>query len=208
MTASAAHRITIYVSTARDHVPWMRRDLMTRLGPFAVAIAAVQIGWRPRWLGFSPGDFRVQLAFGVGGFILLFFAAAAVQRFLTHRRGGVGVPHDTRAALMEAGYYVLNGPLEEGVFRGLLQGGLGALLAPPVGLVVGTLLYVLYHRLGRWAWQDVAATALLGAPLALAFWLLPGPPSLIGVSLAHIGGTCGFLGPGTYLLRRSGQLGR
>jgi hypothetical protein len=39
-------------------------------------------------------------------------------------------------------------------------------------------------------------------PLGLAFWLLPGPPSLLGVSIAHVGATCGFLGLGPYLLRR------
>ena len=38
--------------------------------------------------------------------------------------------------------------------------------------------------------------------LGLGFWLLPGPPSLIGVSLAHIAATCGFLGPGPYLLKK------
>src|SRR5713226_3960204 len=41
-----------------------------------------------------------------------------------------------------------------------------------------------------------------GLPLGLAFWLLPGPPSLLGVSIAHIAATCGFLGPGPYLLKK------
>jgi hypothetical protein len=72
---------------------------------------------------------------------------------------------------------------------------------------VGTTLYVLYHRLGGWAWPDVLATALAGVPLALAFWLLPGPPSLLGVSLVHFGATCGFLGPGPWMLRRLGLIG-
>jgi len=63
---------------------------------------------------------------------------------------------------------------------------------------------VLYHRLGSWRWLDVVATLGAGVPLGLGFWLLPGPPSLIGVAIAHIGGTCGFLGPGPFLLRRLG----
>jgi len=102
--------------------------------------------------------------------------------------------------------YVVNGPVEEAFFRGLLQGGLGALWGAPLGFVIGTLTYVLYHRLGRWAWPDTFATALVGVPLGLAFWFLPGPASLLGVSLAHIAATCGFLGPGPYLLKKLGLL--
>jgi len=88
--------------------------------------------------------------------------------------------------------------------------GLAALFlgiaGPAAGLVVGTTLYVLYHRLGRWPWTDVLATSLVGVPMALAFWLLPGPPSILGVSLAHAGATCGFIGPGPWLLQRLGVL--
>jgi hypothetical protein len=83
----------------------------------------------------------------------------------------------------------------------LIQGGLGVVLGAPAGFAIATTAYVLYHRLG-WAWADTLATALIGIPLGLAFWLLPGPPSLLGVSIAHIAATCGFLGPGPYLLRR------
>ena len=88
------------------------------------------------------------------------------------------------------------------VRRGLMQGGLSAASGAPVGFVVATAAYILYHRLGRWTWPDTFATALVGIPLGLAFWLLPGPPSLLGISIAHTAATCGFLGPGPYLLRR------
>ena len=76
------------------------------------------------------------------------------------------------------------------------------LAGPGVGIAAGTAAYVLYHRLGRWTWADTFATALVGLPLGLAYWLLPGPPSLLGISIAHIAATSGFLGPGPYLLRR------
>jgi hypothetical protein len=85
---------------------------------------------------------------------------------------------------------------------GLMQGGIGHLWGPAAGFVIATPIYVFYHRLGRWTWPDTFATSLVGIPLGLAFWLLPGPASLVGVSLAHIGATCGFLGPGPYLLRK------
>jgi hypothetical protein len=78
---------------------------------------------------------------------------------------------------------------------------LGSLIVPIVAFLVGSAVYVFYHRRG-WFCPDTLATALLGVPVGLAFWLLPGPPSLLGVSIAHVGATCGFLGPGPYLLRR------
>ena len=132
----------------------------------------------------------------------MFAAAAAVQLWLTRRRGALSVPADAGDAVFQAGFYVLNGPIEEALFRGLAQGGLGFAFGSPVGFISATASYVLYHRLGRWAWADTFATALVGVPLGLAFWLLPGPPSLLGISIAHIAATCGFLGPGPYLLRR------
>jgi hypothetical protein len=84
----------------------------------------------------------------------------------------------------------------------VVQGGLTALWAAPIGFVIATATYVLYHKLGRWSWADTFATALVGVPLGLAYWLLPGPPSLLGVSIAHVAATCGFLGPGPFLLQK------
>lgn len=171
-----------------------------------VVAGAVWAAWRPRWLGIATGDLRWQLALGGVGLPVMFAAAVAVQALLTRRRGSLRVPAGAGDAALQATFYALNALAEEACFRGLLQGGLGALTAAPVGFAVATAAYVSYHRLGRWPWPDVAATALVGVPLGLAFWLLPGPPSLLGVSLAHFGATCGFLGPGPWLLRRLGRL--
>ena len=185
-----------------DSWAWMRPDLLLRLLPFIAAfVAAYLLMSRPPWLGLAAGQLGVQLVFGLAGAPLMFVAAVIVQLWLARRRGALSVPAKGDDALFQAGFYVLNGPIEEAFFRGLIQGGLGALLGAPVGFAVGTTAYVLYHRLG-WPWADTLATALVGVPLGLAFWLLPGPPSLLGVSIAHIGATCGFLGPGPYLLRR------
>jgi membrane protease YdiL (CAAX protease family) len=184
-----------------DTLAWLRGDLAFRLAPFAAAVAAVAAVFHPRWLGLNPGDARAQLLFGLLAAPVLFVAATAVQMLMSRWRGALRVPDGADAAL-QAGYYVLNGPIEEGVFRGLIQGGVAAVLGGPAGFAAGTLTYVLYHRLGRWWWPDVLVTALVGVPLGLAFWLLPGPPSLLGVSIAHVGATCGYLGVGPYLLRR------
>src|SRR5712691_279619 len=188
-----------------DSWAWMAPDLLRRLLPFALVVAVIEIGWRPPWLGFSPGSLLSQVEFAAVAAPVLFFAAAAVQLLLARRRGVLSVPSGGGDAWFQAGFYVVNGPIEEAFFRGLVQGGLGIAFGPPVGFIAGTATYVLYHRLG-WPWAETLATALVGVPLGLAFWLLPGPPSLLGVSIAHIAATCGFLGPGPYLLRRLGFL--
>ncbi len=188
-----------------DSLGWMAPDLLRRLLPFAVVVAVVEIGWRPAWLGFSTGRPSAQIIFAAAAAPILFIAAAAVQLLLARRRGVLSVPSGGGDAWFQAAFYVLNGPIEEAFFRGLVQGGLGLAFGVPVGFITGTATYVLYHRLG-WPWAETLATALVGVPLGLAFWLLPGPPSLLGVSIAHIAATCGFLGPGPYLLRRLGLL--
>lgn len=153
-------------------------------------------------LGLSAGWLGVQLVFAAVAAPVMFAAAVWVQLWLTRRRGALSVPANGRDAWFQAGFYVINGPVEEAFFRGLVQGGLGVLWGASVGFAIATLAYVFYHRLGRWPWPDTFATALVGVPLGLAFWLLPGPSSLLGVSIAHIAATCGFLGPGPYLLKK------
>ena len=185
-----------------DSLAWIRVDVAIRLAPFALAVGIVETAWRPPWLGLQPGRLDVQLGFGLVGLPLMFVLAAAAQLALTRRRAALRVPTGAGDAFLQAGYYVLNGPLEEAFFRGLLQGGSSLVLTPPGGFLLATAAYVLYHRLGSWTWADTAATLLAGVPFGLAFWLLPGPASILGVSLAHIGATCGFLGPGPYLLHR------
>ncbi len=193
--------IRVIPGSTEDTLRWVLPDLGTRLLPFAAAVAVIAAVWHPAWLGLTLGDAGVQLSFGLLAFPVMFALAALLQLPLSRHRGALTVP-DVPDALLQGGYYLLNGPLEEGFFRGIVQGGIGVLLGSPAGFLVGTLIYVLYHRLGGWRWLDVAATALAGIPLGLAFWLLPGPHSLLGVSIAHVGATCGFLGPGPFLLRK------
>jgi membrane protease YdiL (CAAX protease family) len=200
---------TLVASTrlVRTDIPeswaWMRFDLLVRIVPFVAACAIVYgLTSRPAWFGLSAGRPGIQLVFALVGAPVMFFAAALVQLWLTRRRGVLSVPAGAPDATFQAGFYAVNGPVEEAFFRGLLQGGLGMLWGAPVGFAVGTATYVLYHRLGGWDWPDTFATTLVGVPLGLAFWLLPGPPSLLGISIVHIAATCGFLGPGPYFLKK------
>jgi membrane protease YdiL (CAAX protease family) len=186
-----------------DSWAWMRPDLLIRIVPFTVACAAVYVlASRPPWIGLGLGTPTAQLAFAGLAAPSMFVAAATLQLALTRRRGALNVPSGPGDAWFQAGFYLINGPVEEAFFRGLMQGGLGLLWGPAAGFAVATAAYVLYHKLGRWDWPDTFATALVGVPLGLAFWLLPGPPSVLGVSIAHIAATCGFLGPGPYLLKK------
>jgi membrane protease YdiL (CAAX protease family) len=180
----------------------MRPDLLIRLLPFSLACTAVYVvASRPAWFGLSVGRPGVQLLFGLVAAPLMFVAAMLVQLWLARRRRALSVPAGGGDAWFQAAFYLLNGPIEEAFFRGLVQGGLGVIFGAPAGFAIGTTAYVLYHRLG-WPWPDTLATAFVGIPIGLAFWLLPGPPSLLGVSIAHVAATCGFLGPGPYLLKK------
>ena len=188
-----------------DSWAWMAPDFLIRLLPFAAAAVVVELVWRPSWIGIGMGDLSSQLTFALVATPVAFAAGALGQRWLAFRRGGLSVPSGPGDAWFQAGFYAVNGPIEEAFFRGVIQGGLGALVTPPLGFALGTAAYVLYHRLG-WSWPDTLVTAALGIPVGMAFWLLPGPPSLLGVSIVHVAATCGFLGPGPYLLRRLGWL--
>ena len=182
----------------------MWKDFLIRLLPFTIVIAWVEIGHRPPWLGISLGRWDAQLAFAAIVAPVLFVAAMVVKVIVVRRLRVIRVPADVGDVWFQAGFYLVNGPIEEAMFRGLLQGGL-AIAVPwaPVGFIVGTAFYVLYHRLA-WTWKETLATLLVGIPVAFAFFLLPGPPSLLGVSIVHVAATCGFLGPGPYLLKKFG----
>ena len=181
----------------------MWSDVLVRLLPFALVYAiACADTHRGAWLGLSLGNVGAQLAFAAVAVPVMFAAAAAAQLWLSRRRGALSVPARADDAWFQGAYYAVNGPVEEAFFRGLMQGGLALAWGMPAGFALATVTYVVYHRLGRWPWADTLATALVGVPLGLAFWLLPGPPSLLGISLAHIAATCGFLGPGPYVLKK------
>jgi membrane protease YdiL (CAAX protease family) len=202
MSLQVEHPVLVPTSTT-DSLSWMRLDATVRLLPFGLVVLMVWVAARPTWLGLTAGDGRAQLTFGLAGAVVMFLAASLGQLLITRRfRGTVKVPADADDLVLQGGYYLVNAAAEEAFFRGLLQGGLTALAGPGVGLLVATPLFVLYHRLGGWAWTDVLATAMVAVPVALGFWLLPGPPSLLGVTIVHFGATCGFLGPGPWLLRR------
>src|SRR5579859_6868511 len=126
-----------------DSWAWMRPDILARLLPFAGAYAlAYRLTGGARWLGFSGGRIDAQLLFGVVAAPVMFVAAVGVQLWLARRRGALSVPADAGDAWFQAAFYALNGPLEEGLFRGLVQGALGLAWGTPAGFVIATAAYV------------------------------------------------------------------
>src|SRR5438477_10502884 len=147
-----------------DSWRWMAPDFRMRLLPFLAVSVVVYVLWRPSWMGVEAGDLGAQLAFGLIGAPVAFVAAVLGQRWLSRRRGALSAPCDAADAGFQAAFYAINGPIEEALFRGVIQGGLAALVAPPLGFLVGTTAYVVYHRLG-WSWPDTLITAALGIPV-------------------------------------------
>src|SRR5229473_4224401 len=82
-----------------DSWAWMRPDLLRRLLPFGIAVAAVEIGWRPSWLGLSLGRVSAQLTFAAVAAPVLFAAAAFLQLRLARRRGALSMPADGEDAV-------------------------------------------------------------------------------------------------------------
>ena len=90
------HRVTW--TRAADTLAWVRPDLSQRLLPFAAVVALVALVWRPSWLGVAGGDLRVQLTFGLLGFVVpaVYIAAVLTAAVVTSRE----LPARARALLV------------------------------------------------------------------------------------------------------------
>src|SRR2546425_8509961 len=75
-----------------DSWAWMAPDLLRRLLPFGLLVAVVEIGWRPPWLGLSPGRVGAQLVFALIAAPLLLRPPPLVHLALRGARGGLAVP--------------------------------------------------------------------------------------------------------------------
>src|ERR1700730_2033865 len=119
---SGATTLTASTRLVRTDIPqswaWMRSDLLLRILPFVAACAIVyEVASRPAWFGWSAGHPGVQLLVAVVGAPLMFVDALLVQLWLTRRRGILSVPANARDAAFQAGFYAVNGPVEEAFFR-------------------------------------------------------------------------------------------
>src|SRR5262249_61176017 len=114
----------IVLTRIPDSWKWVKPDIAIRLAPFAglYVIALVATG-DAGWLGWSFGDVTAQLVFAAIAAPVMFGAAAAVQLWLTRRRGAPAGPARGEDAAVQGGFYVGNGAHQGGLCRGLGPGG-------------------------------------------------------------------------------------
>jgi membrane protease YdiL (CAAX protease family) len=188
-------------STVRDTWRWMWPDMLLRIGPMTVVpfvyIAVLHLPLS--FLGLTWHDVPQQLLIGlVIGCIMAAFAALYRMYIVGpwFRRPTVG-DH-----LLQGFFYLcINGPVEELFFRGFVlaavtqwTGWLGW------GWLVSTVVYTLYHRLGKWSWRSVGGVGLAGLVFSLVYVLQPTPRSLLAVVIIHGFTTSGFLSWGDEIM--------
>lgn len=103
-------------------------------------------------------------------------------------------------------YFFVNAPVEEFFFRGFILAIVTQWTHSLfVGWLISTTVYTLYHRLGNWSWRSVAGVGLAGIVFSLVYLLLPGPHSLLAVTIVHAMTTSGFLSWGDEALYQRWQ---
>ena len=153
------------------------------------------------FLGLTLTNIPLHLVVGLG----IGIAMAAFAIFYRMYVVGTGFRKPTVGdQCMQTFFYLfINGPVEELFFRGFLLAIITQwthLLF--LGWLVSTAVYTLYHRLGKWNWRSVGGVGLAGLVFSLVYLFLPGPPSLLAVTIVHGFTTSGFLSWGDEALYR------
>jgi uncharacterized protein len=201
-------------SLPRDSWRWIWPDIFMRLLPFWIATLVVAhfmagrsgasglraVGWSA-----PPQGWPAALAEGMAaGLVMLvcaiFWRARTAPRYRLPTHGD--------QALQTFFYLILNAPIEEVFWRGVVQTlairGLAALGAGHVwsavlGLVAVSAVFGAYHRLGGYRWDFNVAAMLAGGVFGLLYLLLPGP-SIVVPTIAHGFTTAGYLSWGDVAL--------
>ena len=189
---------------------WFWPDTLLRLVPFAaVSLIAAHFMGGSAAVGLTapPQGWLAAGALGVTiGLPML--ALAIFWRVRTAPR--YRLPTGADQALQSFFYLILNAPIEELFWRGLLQTlairgftAWGAGHAWGIALGVGgiSIIFGAYHRLGGYSWAFNVAAMLAGAVFGLLYVLSPGP-SLVAVTIVHGLTTAGYLSWGDVALHR------
>ncbi len=190
-------------STVATSWRWIWPDVLLRLLPMSLApfIYIKFLGLPFSFLGLSLTNWPVQLLLGL--LIGLGMGAFAV----TYRILVVGPwfrwPTVSDHIVQGCFYLCINAPVEEFFFRGFLlmvvtqwTGWVGW------GWLVSTVVYTLYHRLGKWSWRSVAGVGLAGILFSTLYIVQPRPWSLLLVVIVHGFTTWGFLSLGDEVMYR------
>ncbi len=196
-------RGTLYRTTIRDSWSWIWWDIPVRLLPLlALPLAFMWLTHTPvSALGITAGHVGRDLVLAIPFGLLAFAIAAGFSEYLFRQSRRWFVPDLPDLVLQSAYYVVLNAPIEEWFFRGLLQGTLvRSWHAPLLGYLATVLIFGAYHFLGRWGWRPVLGATVAGSALGLLYLWQPDPPSLLLPTLVHGAITCGFLSLGPFAL--------
>jgi membrane protease YdiL (CAAX protease family) len=182
-------------------------DTLMRIIPMGIVpfIYIALLHLPPSFLGLTLHDVPQQLLLGLltGTFMAAF--AALYRMYIV----GPWFRWPTLSDHCMQGFFYLfvNGPVEELFFRGFVL----ALVTQWTGWIgwgwlVSTIAYTLYHRLGKWNWRSVGGVGLAGVIFSIVYLALPGPRSLLAVSIVHGFTTSGFLSWGDEVLYRRWKL--
>ncbi len=184
-------------STIADTWRWLWSDVLMRILPLSIIpfLYIFIFHLPPSFLGLTLNNLRQQLLVGfVAGILMTAFAAAYRMTIVgPWFRRPTAADHTLQAFF----YLIINAPAEELFFRGFLL----AVVAQWTGWIgwgwlVSTVLYTLYHRLGKWNWRSVGGVGLAGIVFSLVYLAQPRPYSLLGVVIVHGLTTWGFLSLG------------
>lgn len=187
---------------------WFWPDTLLRLVPFTVVglLAAHFLGgWAAVGLVAPPQGWLAAVGLGlVVGLPMLALAVAWRARIAPRYR----LPTQADQALQSLFYLVMNAPVEELFWRGVLQTlairallavGAGHGWAVGLGVAAVSIIFGAYHRLGGYPWSFNIAAMLAGAVFGLVYALSPGP-SLVAVTIVHGLTTAGYLSWGDVAL--------
>jgi membrane protease YdiL (CAAX protease family) len=190
-------------STVKDTWRWLWPDVLMRIIPLgAIPFLYIVLLRLPlSFLGLTLQDWPRQLALGIG--IGLAMAAFAIFYRMTIVGPWFRWPTPTDHALQSFFYLFINGPVEELFFRGFLLAAVTQWTDwIGWGWLVSTVVYTLYHRLGKWSWRSVGGVGLAGLVFSFLYLLQPDPRSLLAVVIVHGFTTWGFLNLGDEVMYR------
>ncbi len=190
-------------STVADTWRWLWPDVLARIIPLGVIpfLYITFVHLPLAFLGLTLHNWLQQLVIGLLVGIIMTCFATVYRMFIVGPFFRRPTPGDH---VLQGFYYlVINGPIEELFFRGLLlaavtqwTGWIGW------GWLVSTATYTLYHRLGKWNWRSVGGVGLAGLIFSFVYLVQPEPRSLLAVVIVHGFTTWGFLSLGDEIMYR------
>ncbi len=198
----------VYSTTATTW-RWMWPDLLMRIIPMAlVPLIYVNVFHLPlSFLGLTLFHVPLHLVVGLIVGVLMSAFAATYRMYIVgpwFRR-----PTHIDQLFQSFFYLFINAPVEELFFRGFLLAIVTQWTHSLfLGWLVSSAAYTLYHRLGKWNWRSVAGVGIAGLVFSLVYLLLPGPHSLLAVTIVHGLTTSGFLSWGDEVLYQKWKRGQ